>query len=83
MTFPVPRLGRVVGGAIGADALMAGVSIVHGWAIGKGGDFRQTQCAGGVAVVDGWVGLDAMRVVAVEIRIWRQDEGGRLLHGQH
>jgi hypothetical protein len=27
--------------------------------------------------------LDAMRVVAVEIRIWRQDEGGRLLHGQH
>jgi hypothetical protein len=27
--------------------------------------------------------LDAMRVVAVEIRSWRQDEGRRLLHGQH
>lgn len=83
MAFPVPGLGRIVGGAVGADAFMAGESIVHGWAIGKGGDFRQTQCAGGVAMVHGGVGLDAMRVLSVEIRSWGQDEGGRLLHGQH
>lgn len=83
VAFPVPRLGRIVGGAVGTDAFMARETIAHGWTIGKGGDFRQAQSAGGVAMLRGWVGLDTMRVVVVEIRSWGQDEGGRLLHGQH